>query len=630
MRRRTTLLSVSLVLTVLTLAERPAPAQAQEKPVLHAQEWIAITGKPRGAAAGAMMFEQGGNAVDAAAAMLGVVSTMWDVLSWGGETQAIIHNPETGEVIGVNGLGWAPSEATVEYYKERDHDFPPGSGPLAATTPGTPGALMAMVAEFGELSLAQVLAPSIRMADGYPIESGTAGSIARSSGQLSEWEYSRHVFLDEDGDTPAEGEIFRQPDLAETLRKLVEAEEEALAAGASREEAIQSAHERFYEGDIAEEFVRGAREEGGIISMEDLAEWEVRFEETRATTYNGIEVHKLKEWTQGPMMLQALNILENADLEEMGYNSTRYIHTLYQAMNLAFADRDFYYGDPRFDPETPIEGLLSKEYAAARFQEMDPEANDPEAAPGDPYPYQGEENPFTEYLELWEPNPDPEAVAEELDGTDAGAPEASKPEDSGAEASQEMGTTSIQAADADGWVVSVTPSGGWIPAVVAGETGIGMSQRMQSFVLDEFRNPYNVLEPRKQPRVTLTPSLALKDGEPYLSFAVQGGDYQDQYLLQLFLNVVHHGMNIQEAVEAPNIRSHQMRGSFGSHEANPGRLHLNEEVPSWVRRELRDMGYNLTFGSRTSGPLNAIHFDQEKGTMWGGASNFGDDYGIGW
>ena len=179
-------------------------------------------------------------------------------------------------------------------------------------------------------------------------------------------------------------------------------------------------------------------------------------------------------------------------------------------------------------------------------------------------------------------------------------------------------------------MVSITPSGGWIPAVIAGNTGVGISQRAQSFVLDERENPYNVVEPGKRPRATLTPAMALKDGRPYLSFAVQGGDGQDQNLLQFFLNVVEFGMNVQESVEAANINSFQLRGSFGDHESSPGRLLLQEETPPWVVKELRSMGYDLTFRERTSGPINAIFFDWEHGTFWGGSSHHGDDYGIAW
>jgi gamma-glutamyltranspeptidase/glutathione hydrolase len=604
----------ALGLTLLLLAAPDAAAQRTQKPVLHGRHWVAITGKPTAATAGAMIFQKGGNAVDASCAMLAATCTMWDVLSWGGETQALIYNPHTGRVIGINALGAAPTGATPEFFREKGLKYPPEYGPLSAVTPGTPGGLMVMLAEYGTLSLEEVLGPAMQMAEGYAIEEETANSIERSKGRIKEWPYSRAVLLPhlgEEREAPHPGEVFRQPDLLETLRKLVEAERSALAAGKSRKEAIYAAYDRFYKGDIAEEFVRGCQEQGGLITMDDLARWQVHIEEPVKTDYRGIEVYKLTSWVQGPVMLQALNMLENYDLRAMGYNSARYIHTLYQVMNLAFADRDFYYGDPYYPPEEPLAGLLSKDYAAERIKLIDRERNTPDIKPGDPYPFMGGENPYLDLLEKW-----------------SAAPPAH-----GFEADREeffRGTTSVQAADAEGWVVSMTPSGGWIPAVIAGNTGIGMSQRMQSFVLYEAENPFNLVEPGKRPRATLTPGIALKDGKPFLSFAVQGGDTQDQNLLQFLLNVVEFDMNVQEAVEAANINSYQMYSSFGDHAKQPGRLTLHESVPPWVRNELSGMGYRLDFRSRTSGPINAIFFDREHGTFWGGSSNYGEDYGIAW
>jgi gamma-glutamyltranspeptidase/glutathione hydrolase len=315
-------------------------------------------------------------------------------------------------------------------------------------------------------------------------------------------------------------------------------------------------------------------------------------------------------------MLQTLNLLENFDLKSMGYNSSRYIHTLYQAMNLAFADRDFYYGDPAFAPEEPIKGLLSKDYAKERSKLIRPDANDPQIAPGDPYPFEGKINPYLDVLKDW--------------GHASNTPKANAPLDDTFLQPFVAGTTSIEAADTSGWVVSITPSGGWVPACIAGNTGIGMSQRMQSFVLDAKENPFNVVEPGKRPRVTLTPSLALKDGKPFLSFAKQAGDEQDQLLLQFFLNMVEFEMTVQEACEAPSFKTYQMYSSFGKHEKSIGSLMLNQEMPAWIRKDLSRMGYKLSYQDRTSGPINAIYFDWKYGTFWGGSSNHGEDYGIGW
>jgi gamma-glutamyltranspeptidase / glutathione hydrolase len=467
-----------------------------------------------------------------------------------------------------------------------------------------------------------VLAPAIEMADGYAIDAETADKIEQFKDKLKEWPYSKQVMLPHLGEAreaPHAGEIFRQPDLAATLRKLVEAEQQALAAGKSRKEAIDAAYQRFYKGDIAREFVRGVREQGGLITLDDLARWRPLLEEPLHTTYRGVEVYKLDTWTQGPALLQTLNILENFDLRALGYDSASYIHTLYQAMNLAFADRDFYYGDPYFPPEEPRRGLLSKEYAKARAATIRPDRNDVHAGPGDPYPFQGGANPYDELLRKLRAGGGTTQVAD-LDAQRF--PQFQQ--------SFKSGTTSVVAADAEGWLVSVTPSGGWIPATIAGRTGIGLSQRMQSFVLDPSSNPFNVLEPGKRPRVTLTPSLALKDGLPWLAFAVQGGDTQDQNLLQFFLNVLEFDMTPQQASEAANFNSFQMHSSFGMHEAQPGRIMLSDQVPQWVRKELVQRGYRLEFESRSSGPINAIMVDRRHGTFWGGSSNHGEDYGVAW
>ena len=613
-------LSFVLVFLAALAASAPTPAAAQrtQKPVLHGKHWIAITGKPMAATAGAMMYQKGGNAVDAAAAMLAAVATMWDVLSWGGETQALVYHPGEKRVIALNALGVAPSGATPDYFRAKGMRYPPEYGVDAMVTPGTPGGLMTMLAEWGRLSLADVLAPAIQMADGYPIEADAVGRIRAEADRMKAWPYTAAVFFPDGGDGPEAGDILVQRDLAVTLRKLVEAEAQARAAGKSREEAIYAAYDRFYRGDIAEEYVRGAREQGSTVTMADLASWKVYVEEPVKTTYKGIEVYKLTHWVQGPVLLQTLNILENFDLKSMGYNSARYMHALFQAMNLAFADRDFYYGDPYFPPEEPIRGLLSKDYARQRAAEIDWERNDPQAGPGDPYPFQGGTNPFADILARWNAGKRPLS------------------EESGPEAMAKFeedfyqGTTSLQAADEEGWVVSMTPSGGWVPAVIAGHTGVGMSQRAQSFAVEAEDGPYNVVAPGKRPRATLTPSLALKEGRPFLSFAVQGGDSQDQNLLQFFLDVVEFGMDVQEAAEAANINSFQMRSSFGSRDIAPGRMLVQNATPPWVQGELRRMGYTLTFSDRTSGPINAIFFDWKNGAFWGGSSNHGDDYGVVW
>ncbi len=614
-------------------------SQATQKPPLHGKHWMAITGKPLAATAGAITFQKGGNAVDAACAMLAATCTMWDVLSWGGETQALIYNPKNGKVIAINALGVAPTGATPEYFKSQGYSFPPEYGPLAAVTPGTPGGLCYMLANYGTLSLKEVLAPAMEMAAGYPIDAQTANSIERGKDRIKQWPYSEKVLLPHLGserEAPSAGEIFVQQDLLETLQKMIDAEQEALRQGKSREEAIKAAYDRFYTGDIAEEIVRGTREQGGLFTMEDLAKWQPLEEEPLKVTYKGIDVFKLQEWTQGPSLLQALNILENFDLKGMGYNSAEYIHTIYQTMNLAFADRDFYYGDPYFQPRPPIRGLLSKEYARERAKLINRDKNDPYPQPGDPYPHQGEKNPFLTLLAEREKRFSDTAGLDEFENfMPSHDAIASLDQDSLYQDRLMRGTTTIEAADAEGWVVSVTPSGGWLPAVIAGNTGIGLSQRMQSFVLDSIVDPYNVVAPGKRPRVTLTPSLALKDGKPYLSFAVQGGDTQEQNLLQFFLNMVEFGMTVQQATEAANVNSNQLWLSLGGTRLKdrmprPGSILVNRSTSQEIIDKLEEMGYTVRRGNRTSGPINAIFFDHKHGSLWGGSSNNGEDYGIGW
>ncbi len=266
-------------------------AQQTQKPPLHGKHWMAVTGKPLAATAGAMIFQKGGNAVDAACAMLAATCTMWDVLSWGGETQALIYNPKTGKVIAINALGVAPTGATPAFFKGKGYSFPPEYGPLAAVTPGTPGGICHMLAEYGTMSLKEVLAPAMEMAAGYPIEAQTANAIERGKDQIKQWPYSKNVFLTHPGkdrEAPEAGEIFVQKDLLATLTKMVEAEQQALKNKKSRKEAIMTAYNRFYKGDIAKEFVRGCQEQGGLITLEDLAKWKPIEEEPLHVNYKGI------------------------------------------------------------------------------------------------------------------------------------------------------------------------------------------------------------------------------------------------------------------------------------------------------------------------------------------------------
>ena len=626
-----------IALLLFLLPIKLSYCQQTQKPVLHAKNWMAITGKPLAATAGSIIFQQGGNAVDASCAMLAATCTMFDVLSWGGETQALIYNPKTKKVIAINALGVAPTGATVEFFKNKGYEFPPENGPLAAVTPGTPGGLCYMLANYGTMSLEQVLKPAMELATGYPIEAQTANSFERSKKVLKEWPYSKAIFLphlNEKREAPEAGEIFVQQDLLNTLNKMITAEKNALKKKKNRKEAILAAYKEFYTGSIAKEFVRGSKEQGGLITMEDLANWKVIEEEPLSTNYKGIDVYKLQAWTQGPAMLQALNILEAIDLKKMKYNSAEYINTIYQTMSLVFADRDFYYGDPYFSSQIPMKGLLSKAYAKQRALLINPSKNEL-FTPGNPYLFQNEKiNPFDNYLQLHNLLSDSNTKnpAQFLPKHDANDVAFNK--DNYMDRLW-RGTTSVEAADKEGWVVSIVPSGGWNPACIAGKTGVGMSQRMQSFVLDSAISPFNVVAPGKRPRVTLTPTLALKEGKPFVSFGVQGGDTQEQNSLQFFLNMVEFGMNVQQACEAANINTNQLWLSLGGSKLKDrkpryGNILVHDKTPESIRQQLIQMGYKLSFDDRTSGPLNAIYFDWKHGSFWGGSSNHGEDYGIGW
>ena len=614
-------------LDVMELEHRDASERGASRPVVRGSHGIVAAGHYLTAMSAMRMLLSGGNAFDAAAAAGFAAAVVEPTASYSlcTEVSLMLYDSATGKVQALSGQGVAPKAATVDFFRSKGLDkIPTGPGlnaELSFTVPGVVDALLTMLERYGTKTVGEVMAPALEYAEsGFPMYAQMRRSLQSRAALEQFHRYppgGTEVFYP-GGQPLQEGELLVQAGLAATMLQMVEA---AGWKGGDRQSGIRAAKDVFYRGDIAEELVAATRAAGGLFTLDDLDQWKVYVEDPVSTSYKDIEVYKLNHWVQGPVMLQTLNILEDVDLKGMGYNSAPYMHALYQAMNLSFADRDFYYGDPYFPPAEPIAGLLSKDYARDRRAQINWERNDPRVRPGDPYPYQGETNPFADLLESWQPRLQTRRQARL--GVDAG--QMSRDE------AFLAGTTSIQAADADGWVVSITPSGGWVPAFIAGDTGVGLSQRMQSFDMDPAMNPFNVVEPGKRPRATLSPGLAMRDGRPYLSFAVQGGDTQDQNLLQLFLNVVEFGMDVQQAAEAANINSYQMHGSVGaSRIAEPGRLVVRTDTPAQVVRELRGMGYAVEGRQKTSGPINAIFFDQEHGTLWGGSSDFGDDYGIAW
>ncbi len=568
------------------------------KAAARGQQVMVSTQLPIVTEAALKVLREGGNAVDAmvTAVFLQHVNDYHQVSHFGAMS-ALYFDAKTRTLHALNAVS------------ERPRSDRGGRGDASKVAiGGVVRGLEALATRFGTRPWASYLAPAIESAEEGVVVTSYMYGVNYQKWETAEFmrshEGARAFYMPEGHLVPV-GARWKMPALAAHLRQVA-------AEGA----------DYMYTGEWAKKFVAAATKAGGRVTAADLAEYRPHWDEPVRFTYRGHDiVGSPAPDTGGLVVGYNLNILENFDLKAMGYNSARYIHTVYQAMNLAYADRDFYYGDVYAPPEEPVAGLLSKAYARERAKLVDPRRNDAKAAPGDPYRFQGGANPYLDLLKRWH---EPRRKGPSTGGTPMAA------NDAAFEAAFYAGTTSVIAADKEGWVVSVTPSGGWVPAVIAGEAGVGLSQRMQSFVTDPAENPFNVVGPGRQPRVTLTPSLALKDGRPWLAFAVQGGDGQDQDLLQYFLNIAEFGMTPQEAAEAPGFNSFQMRASFETHESRPGRIMMNDATPPWVRKELKAMGYDAVFRDRTSGPVNAILLDHRHGTFWGASSNHGEDYGIGW
>ncbi|HXH06909.1 MAG TPA: gamma-glutamyltransferase, partial [Vicinamibacterales bacterium] len=474
----------------------------------------------------------------------------------------LIYSARTREVVVLNGQGPAPRAARPELFAGQDQI--PGNGPLAATVPAVVDVAALALARYGTRSLGEVLAPAIALADGFPMYEYLRRYLESEREGCEPYPSTMRVYYP-GGRVPATGEIFRQPDLARTLRALADAERQALAAGASREAAIRAGRDAFYRGPIARRIAAAVREAGGILTEEDLADYEGRIESPVSMDYRGFTVYKAGPWTQGPALLQALAILEGFDLRAMGPVSTDAIHTTVEAIKLAFADRDRYYGDPAF-VAVPIAELLSREYAASRRALIDPWRASLEDRPGRPAAWRAVTTGGRSAAAA--PRPAPHAP---LDGD----------------------TTAIEVADAAGNLFSATPSSGWLlgGAFIAGDTGVPMSNRMQAFRLDPA-SP-NVVAGGKRPRTTLTPTIVLREGRPFLAIGTPGGDSQDQQILIVLQNVIDFGFDLQRAIEAPRFNSLHPQSSFGDHRAQPGVLEIETSVPAGVREELAQRGHRL-------------------------------------
>jgi gamma-glutamyltranspeptidase/glutathione hydrolase len=578
------------------------------KPVVAGKRGVVAAGHPLVAEAGLRILERGGNAVDAgvATAFAASVVEMTSFAS-GGECPILIKLKDT-PAVAINGAGIAPELATVEYYEHLRRDDPrvadvatisrgiiPAYGPLSAIVPGAVDALLVALEKYGTMSLAEILQPAIELAQGFPLDGHLARAIERAQPVWEKWPSTAKVYRP-GGRLPKEGDLFVQAALAQTLQSLADVARQNASRG--RVAAIESAHDYFYRGPVAKRVSDFCKETGCLLREGDFAAYHAEVEEPLTTDYRGIAVYKASFWSQSPVLLENLNLLEGFDLKSMGHNSADYIHTVVEAMKLGYADRDAYYGDPEFS-QIPVQ-LISKDYAAVRRPLIDPGKASAEHVPGDPIHLQ------------------PRAPAEFARARFAHRN------------AEHQDTTCVNVIDKAGNMFSATPSGAWIPAVIAGDTGIPLTQRGQSFVLTPGHP--NQLAPHKRPRITLTPTLALRKAKPWLAFSTPCGDAQDQTLLQVFLNVAEFGMNPQEAVEAPRFNSQAMYSSFDDHGDEPLVLEIERRVPVAVLDQLRARGHKLMVQGDWSNPCapTIVEYDPATGIAKAGADVRGHRYALAW
>jgi gamma-glutamyltranspeptidase/glutathione hydrolase len=569
-------------------------------------------GHPLTTAAAIEILQKGGNAFDAGvAAMLvgGVVEQ--DLYSLGGEGLVLVYPTREGKVTSVVGQGWAPKGATIDWYVERGKTLA-GEGLDPAVVPGAIHAALTVLEKWGTLRFEDVAARAIEYAkDGFPLRPRTAATIERQRKFLETWPDNARTWMKSDGTFYKAGDTIRLPDLAVTLTKMVEAERGAKRRG--RAAAVAAARDRFYKGDIAREIVAFLKGHGAPFDDSDFAEFFARIEEPASITYRGYTVYKHAFNSQGPALLQSLNILENYDLKKAGHNSADYLHVLTEAMKLAYADRDSYYADPAF-VKVPGTGLLSKEYAKTRASAIDMARASTVQMAGDPLPFDRDVREWPFWI--------------------AGRSATSQPpiEWSGPDPSLKD-TTHMAVIDKDGNVFDATPSGGWITGgVILGKTGIGLSTRGEQFWLDKSRAAQ--LRPRSRPRYTLTPGIVAKDGRPFLAIGTPGGDNQEQTILQAMLNVLEFEdkwyPNLHTAFEWPRIQTHHFLGSFWPHRIEPNRLDVEGGIPEEVVRDLRGRGHDVRVVPPVSisGCATAVMIDPRTGSRLAGADPRRDCYAM--
>lgn len=571
---------------------------------------VVVSGHHQASDAGLDILKAGGNAIDAGVATVFAQAVVeFDRFGIGGEVPILIYSAEQGRVVAINGQGPAPRKATIEWFRGKGIQAIPGDCFLAAPVPAAVGSLILALERFGTKTLAEVLAPAISIAEtGFAVFPTFLENLGNAADRFeAEWPSSAKIFLP-DGTLPEVGDLLIQRDLASMYKRLVAAESTASAEG--RVAGLRAAHDLFYKGEIAAEIVAFQKDfrctdangitSTGLLETEDLQAFRPRVEEAVRTTYRDVEVYKIGFWSQGPVLLQSLNLLEAYDLQALGHNTAPYLHLLAEAMKLAYADREWYYGDPDF-VGVPERGLLSKDYAAERRKLIDRSKPSLQLRPGDPYPFQEPAMAHAPIPETVPFRPDP------------------------------PGTTGTRVADAAGNVFSATPSGGWFHTspIIEG-LGFVLGTRCQAFFLDETRA--NSLEPGKQPRTTLTPTLALRDGKPFMAWGTPGGDAQDQVNLQFLLNVLEFGMDIQSALDAPLMQILDFPPSFFPREVQPGTMRIEDRVDEETIADLEALGHTvLPAGEWSIGDATALLVDPERGVLYGAAGPRRDkSYALAW
>jgi len=616
-------LFVFCLVTSFILTGIPASTSRADtfRPVVRGKRGVVAGGQPLSVEAGLRTLQHGGNAVDAGVATILAASVIeFSHFSFGGEVPILIKL-KGQKVVVIEGMGQAPMKATREFFVNRANEqasltsagqttmpgarrggLIPSSGPLSATVPAVLDACVTALDQFGTKTLAEVMEPAIQPADGFPIDELRVQYIKTRSPIFAQWADARRVFLP-NGEAPKVGDIFVQADLARTLREIVRAERLASKGTRNNRHAgLMAARDYFYRGPIARRIGDYMQENGGLIAAGDFARFAAKVGQPVETDYRGYQVYKAGFWTQGPALLETLNMLEGFDLKKMGHNSAAYIHTLAEALKLGLADRDRYYGDPNF-VKIPMAELLSKNYAALRRPLIDEGRASLAQQPGDPQNMKA-------VL----------ASAVQTVGRASAVPEIERAND----------TTCVNVVDKEGNLFSATPSGAWLPAVVAGDTGVLMGQRLQSSLTDP--NSPNVVAPGKRPRITLTPTLVLKGGEPFMVLSTPGGDNQDQALLQVLLNVIEFGMNPQEAVEAARFDTQHYVSSFDDHEFLPGSLNVESRVNLKTIQELSEKGHKVKVQGEW-GTLSAptvIIYDPKNGVAAAGADPRRSRYAVAW